>query len=474
MSTATNLKAREIIHQVVNDPQYKKVSAIPLFSTHQIGLMLFSYVLFGLGIYAIYAGISPWLAYPIMVFGCYTAFTPLHDATHQAVSSNKTINDLIGTVSGNLLFPFVNTTMYRYFHLAHHRYVGNHELDPDEAMVAIPTKYFPFGYLIFFVYEYFIFKWFFKTVWHRTPSKTKWVVTATLAANLIFQFIMFSSPYWYEFLIWFFIPNRLGVAYTTYTFAHLPHPEGVQFEEHPFQSTYTLRGNKFILQSFWGQDNHSMHHFLPHIPWYKYVKVWDLANGVFRTQSIPDKQVFSAPDLKFKQNMLNNGITDDGRRTLTAKITVIQQVTGNIKSFTFAPINGEHFPPATAGAHIDLTLPSGKIRSYSLINPSYETDTYQIAVKKEEHGRGGSRELHDTLRIGDLLSVSTPKNHFVLYENVQHYILIAGGIGITPLISMAHRLTELQKSFEFHICAKDAQEVPFQFELEQLEFCPQC
>jgi len=175
MSTATNnLKLREVINQVVNDPQYKSVSAVPLISIPQIGLLLFTITLIFGGIYLASIGVTLWLVYPILIFGFYTSFTTLHDATHRALSSNKYLNDILGTIAGNLQFPFITTAVYRYIHLAHHRYVGDKDLDPDEAMVGIPTKYFPIGYLAVFIYDFFAFSWLLTKVWDRTPLLAMW------------------------------------------------------------------------------------------------------------------------------------------------------------------------------------------------------------------------------------------------------------------------------------------------------------
>lgn len=140
----------------MNDPQYKEIASIPLVSIHQTALLSLVILSTWGGMYLAYLGVSLWLLYPLMIFGYYSAFTILHDATHRAASSNKFINDLLGTFAGNFVFLFNTTGMYRYFHLTHHRYVGDKDLDPDEAMVGIPAKYFPFGYLSLFVYEFFI------------------------------------------------------------------------------------------------------------------------------------------------------------------------------------------------------------------------------------------------------------------------------------------------------------------------------
>ena len=473
MNSATNnLKLREVINQVVNDPKYKSVSTVPLISIPQIGLLLFTLTMIFGGIYLASIGITLWIVYPILVFGFYTSFTTLHEATHRALSSNKYLNDFLGTIAANLLFPFITTTVYRYIHLSHHRYVGDKDLDPDEAMVGIPTKYFPIGYLALFISDFFAFRWLITQVWDRTPIKVRRVFIIALIGNVIFNVIVLTSPYWYEYLIWFFIPNRLGVGVTSFLFAHLPHPDEVHWHEHPFQATYSLTGNQFTKRALWGQSSHSIHHFLPHIPWYKYCIVWDLANGIFRKQNIPKRAVFSFPDPHFKERMLESGVVDHGDKTVKAKVVAVLDVAKNTKSYVFEPVDQETFPSFTPGAHINIHLPSAKVRSYSLVNPSYEKNGYQIAVKLEENGRGGSREMHERVTVGTVLKLSTPKNNFVLYENVQKYILISGGRGITPMISMAHRLTELDKHFELHVCAKEEAFIPFRYELQNWSFAP--
>jgi len=473
MNAATNnLKLREVINQVVNDPEYKSVSHVPLISIPQIALLLFTLSLIFGGIYLAYIGVTLWITYPIIVFGFYTSFTTLHDSTHRALSSNKYFNDFLGTIAGNLLYPFITANVYRYIHLAHHRYVGDKDMDPDEAMVGIPILYFPFGYLALFVYEYYAFGWLFTKVWKRTPTRIKRGFIITIAGNLLFNIIMLFSPIGYEYLLWFLIPNRLGVAMTTYFFAHLPHPEGVHWHEHPFQATYSLTGNLVSKLILWGQSSHAIHHFLPHVPWFKYHQAWTLANGAFKKQNIPQRGIFSFPDPHFKEEILHDKKSNLSNLKLAARVAKVIDVAKDIKSFIFVPLKGESFPTFTPGAHINLYLPSGKVRSYSLINPTYEKNKYQIAVKLEEDGRGGSKEMHQNISAGSELQISMPRNNFVLYENVQKYILIAGGIGITPLLSMAHKLTELEKHFELHICAKDEMHIPFQYELQNWSFAP--
>ncbi len=470
--TSNNLKVREIINQVVNDPEYQQVSNVPLISFHQLALISIAYIgVFGSITLHLY-GIAPlWIAYPVMIFCFYTAFTPLHDSTHRAVSSNNLLNDTLGTISGFILFPFSNAMGYRYLHLSHHRYVGDKDLDPDEPMVAIPTKYFPIGYLSLLFPDLFWVYWLLFKVWKRTPVKVRINILFMIFGNILFHAIWLLSPLGYLYLILFFIPNRLAIAYTSFAFAHSPHPEGIKWNEHPFQTTFSLTGSKYFTWSLYGQKHHSMHHFLPHIPWYKYFKVWDLANGIFYKQNIPQKEIFSKPDLHYKDRLIKEPL--DSNKKIEVKVIRIKDTTPNIKTFVFQAIHKEVvLPPFTAGSHINLFLPSGKVRSYSCVNSPNESNQYQIAVKLEPFGNGGSKEMHEQIALGDTLKISPPKNNFVLYENTKKYILISGGIGITPLLSMSHRLCEIDKYFELHICAKTKEEIPFLYELKNWTFAP--
>lgn len=100
---------------------------------------------------------------------------------------------------------------------------------------------------------------------------------------------------------------------------------------------------------------------------------------------------------------------------------------------------GDELPEWTPGAHIDIVLPSGTVRQYSLCSDPRDRTAYRIGVLNEPSGRGGSREIHQNIRVGDLLSYSGPRNHFEL-EPAPHYLLIAGGIGITPILAMARQI----------------------------------
>jgi ferredoxin-NADP reductase len=151
------------------------------------------------------------------------------------------------------------------------------------------------------------------------------------------------------------------------------------------------------------------------------------------------------------------------------KMTVcdVRAVTDSVKAFTFCHPRRAHLPAPTPGSHVDLRLPGGQIRQYSLCgDPSHDT-VYRIAVKREDGGRGASRWIHDNLRVGSVIPVSAPRNNFPL-GRASHHVFVAGGIGITPILPMVQYLARRETTFALHYCAHDEQSAPFLTELREI------
>ena len=130
-------------------------------------------------------------------------------------------------------------------------------------------------------------------------------------------------------------------------------------------------------------------------------------------------------------------------------------------SFELVPLDQAELPPFTAGAHIDVHLGPALTRQYSLCNPPHERHRYLIAVLEEPASRGGSKHLHQRIEEGTQLSVGLPRNLFELDLTAERYLLLAGGIGITPLLAMAHVLEAAGKPFELHYCGRDLGRLAF-------------
>jgi tetrachlorobenzoquinone reductase len=150
--------------------------------------------------------------------------------------------------------------------------------------------------------------------------------------------------------------------------------------------------------------------------------------------------------------------------TLNAFVHTLKFEAQDILSLELRPLAGEVFPPFEAGSH----LPHGIVRSYSVLNDSRERHRYVVAVLKDKSSRGGSRAVHEDLRIAMPLQISEPRNNFKLIETAEHSVLVAGGIGITPILSMAQRLHQLGRSFEVIYCARSRRSAAYVADIEAL------
>ena len=148
------------------------------------------------------------------------------------------------------------------------------------------------------------------------------------------------------------------------------------------------------------------------------------------------------------------------------KVADIQQLTDNIKSFELISADSGHLPSWEAGSHIDIEIDGHMRRSYSLANEPGNTDRWVTAILREENGSGGSKFMHDKVSVGDELTIAEPPtNNFPLDEKANSHVLIGGGIGITPLLSMGYRLKDMGADFHLHYCTKSKEETAFYDEI---------
>ena len=149
---------------------------------------------------------------------------------------------------------------------------------------------------------------------------------------------------------------------------------------------------------------------------------------------------------------------------LTVKVLRKKQEALDIASFELVKPDGSALPGFSAGSHIDVQVPGGLTRQYSLCNDAAEQHRYRIAVLRDPVSRGGSTGMHDALKEGDTLQISEPRNHFPLVH-AERTLLFAGGIGVTPLLSMAQRLAHIGADFRMHYCTRSAERTAFRDEI---------
>ncbi len=149
---------------------------------------------------------------------------------------------------------------------------------------------------------------------------------------------------------------------------------------------------------------------------------------------------------------------------IQVKVVERRREAEGIDSFELARVDGSPLPAFSAGSHIDVHVPGGLVRQYSLCNDPLERHRYRIAVLRDPASRGGSTSMHDKVKAGDTLTISEPRNHFPL-EHAPHILLLAGGIGVTPLLCMAQRLATSGGSFELHYCTRSLARTAFEREV---------
>lgn len=153
---------------------------------------------------------------------------------------------------------------------------------------------------------------------------------------------------------------------------------------------------------------------------------------------------------------------------LQARLHAIVLEADGIASFELRAADGGELPAFSAGAHIDVHLRPGCVRQYSLCNDPRERHRYVVAVQREEAGRGGSRAMHDELRIGQALAISAPRNFFPLASEARRHLLLGGGIGITPMMAMVAELEARGAEFFLHSCTRGPGKTAFRGRLEAL------
>jgi tetrachlorobenzoquinone reductase len=154
---------------------------------------------------------------------------------------------------------------------------------------------------------------------------------------------------------------------------------------------------------------------------------------------------------------------------IEARLSEIKPVARDTNLYTFRRADGAALPAYKPGAHIDLHLPNGLVRQFSLIVPDANPESYIVGVKRDPQSRGGSRYIIDQMKVGDEIQISAPRNNFPLVENADHVTLFAGGIGITPIWCMVLQLAALGRSWKLHYACRSRDDMAFLEALKNFE-----
>jgi len=464
MTFSFNPPTREILEQVVREPRFKQLTRLPVWAPMEIALGVGAFSLFYLGTSLYLAGHINFLVMLLInSVAVYASFTPLHDATHRSVSSHRTINDLIGTLCCLLLLPGITTRVYRYLHLEHHRFAGDPVKDPDEPFVSAHPLLLPFVLAGLDVHWSI---WYFKH-WRSRPRSERLEFAVGLTFYVGVHIAFLTSAYALEFFLCFMIPQRFGLFYVSWFFAHIQHPEGMEWEQAPFQTTVRIITNPIGHWLLLGQSFHCLHHLAPSIPYYRYRRAWTLGQHLFERQGVPTRTLWQpSKDIELPPT--------HRPAFLKARVKAVRTVADNVRTFELTPEGAARWPRFQAGAHIDVrletTMKETLVRQYSLCNSPLDEQRFQIAVKTDEIGGGGSLFLHNKVATGDVIEISAPRNNFPLRHDLGRYLLVGGGIGVTPLLSMAHELYDRSLAFELHLFVANRSSLAFHNELSEMPF----
>jgi tetrachlorobenzoquinone reductase len=168
-------------------------------------------------------------------------------------------------------------------------------------------------------------------------------------------------------------------------------------------------------------------------------------------------------------NTTTTSSTTAAHGLIDARLSKIEDVARDTKIFTFQRVDGGKLPAYKPGAHIDLHLPNDMLRQFSLTLPASDPDSYTVGVKRDENSRGGSRYIIEQMKVGDQIKISAPRNNFPLVEGADHVVLVAGGIGITPIWCMAQELEAQGRSWKIHYACRSQADMAFMSDLKKLD-----
>ncbi len=153
---------------------------------------------------------------------------------------------------------------------------------------------------------------------------------------------------------------------------------------------------------------------------------------------------------------------------LTVKVRTIRLEAESVISLELVSTDDKGLAPFSPGSHIDLHLPNGVTRCYSLMNSARDHSHYSVGVFKDQKSSGGSRYIHDQLRVGQILTIGSPRNNFPVDLTAAHSIVFAGGIGATPFRSMLDSLNQAKQPWTMYYCARSRDRAAFILDFEQL------
>lgn len=258
-----------------NEAMFKALTTRPHIAWPTVALFVFVVA----GLFTTTIGVAQniipyWLAIILNAVFIYQAFTVTHDATHNSLSLNKTINNTLGQITTFILSPVLSFRVMRFVHMQHHRFANDPKKDPDHWVATGSPWTFPFRWLVLDLsYPFYYLR---SGVWKIRPkSETQSQVIALVFGVLTFVALYQAGLFIDALLLWL-LPARIAIFFLAMAFDFLPHyPHAASAQENQYQASNNRVGFEWLLTPILlGQNYHLVHHLYPTVPFYRYIRVW--------------------------------------------------------------------------------------------------------------------------------------------------------------------------------------------------------
>ena len=273
---------------------FESLNQRPQVAWPTVVLLVIAFAIFGLSTFAYVQGalLLPW-AILLNTIAAYISFTPAHDASHNAVSTNRSLNEWVGRIATVLQSPVPFFRTFRYIHMQHHRFTNDESKDPDVYVSTGPRWLLPFKWATLDL-NYFFYYFKSSVLMERPESERRELYLAFLFGAVVITVV--TSAGWLDYyLLLFLVPTRITVILLALTFDFLPHyPHQAHAKGEPFRCTSNRVGMEWLLTPvLLYQNYHLVHHLYPTVPFYRYLKVWKARKHYHESQNPAITDTFS-------------------------------------------------------------------------------------------------------------------------------------------------------------------------------------
>ena len=254
---------------------FKQLTTRPQVAWPTVALFIFVVIGLFTSTYCVFQELIPtWLAIALNTLFTYQAFTVIHDATHNSLSLNKSINNTLGRMAMFILSPVLSFRVMRYVHMQHHRFANDPVKDPDHWVATGAPWTFPFRWLVLDLsYPFYYLN---NGVWKSRPKSELQSQLITMTIGILTFVAIYQAGFIMDALLLWLLPARIAIFFLAMAFDFLPHyPHAASAQENQYQASNNRVGFEWLLTPLLlGQNYHLVHHLYPTVPFYRYIKVW--------------------------------------------------------------------------------------------------------------------------------------------------------------------------------------------------------